>query len=830
MSGVAPITQEQLRRLHPHAVDDASAVRALLERAAAQGAELRRGMNRAIQPEAARIERIDDDRVVLRTQNFEAVGNRPVVLNFLGDGRPYSFVTTALREAPGHLELRLPAAIHLAERRDRERRPPPAGGAGGWRVLLLGGGGEGLAAEVEDHSAGGLGVRAPTRPALREGSQLRVRFLDGEAKGREAHAQVRSRVDLASRPGWVRLGLALAEGPASSAIVPEVQEHLLPGGALRQAWRGWRLLGAGARVAAASTARRIAGRRPRAPEVRVVEYASREGEKLVAILDSYGDPRGATAVVIAPAWGRTKETLLPLARSIVSTFRAAGQAVAVVRFDGIRKRGESHNDPECRVPGREQHHFSFSQGVRDIFATLDYVDRELAPSRRVLVTFSAASIDGRAALARDGGARLGGWICVVGSSDLQSMMRVISGGVDYLGGAERGVRFGIQEILGVEVDMDFAALDAIRAGMAFLEDSRRDFGEIAVPVTWLHGKHDAWMDLGRIRDVLSHGPQEQRRLVVVPTGHQLSSSRQALEVFQWIASEAARMALGRALPPRAPDLGDLEARRRAERGRLPRPGADLRAFWRDYLVGRDGRLGIELMTSASAYQKLMAAQIEALELREGARVADLGAGTGAFALQLGARADRPRSLEVVALDFVGAALRRARSRLRACDTPGLAVHFVECNLALAGGRRGVPLRSAGFDAVLASLLLSYLDAPEMLLREAARLLRPGGRLVISTLCKDADISKIYVEGFEELKAGLTRTVFDAEERRQLEPALRSFLNDAARLLDFEEQGAFRFWEPGELAALARSCGFEDVRSFDAFGEPPQAIVLAARRP
>ena len=70
-------------------------------------------------------------------------------------------------------------------------------------------------------------------------------------------------------------------------------------------------------------------------------------------------------MVIPPAWGRTKETLLPLAATIVETFRRAGQPVRVVRFDGTHRRGESHVDPELRTPGEEYLHFTFSQAVRE---------------------------------------------------------------------------------------------------------------------------------------------------------------------------------------------------------------------------------------------------------------------------------------------------------------------------------------------------------------------------------------------------------------------------------------------------------------------------------
>ena len=44
---------------------------------------------------------------------------------------------------------------------------------------------------------------------------------------------------------------------------------------------------------------------------------------------------------------------------------------AVIRFDGTNRRGESHVDPECRSPGHEYLHFTFSQAVRDIQALVD---------------------------------------------------------------------------------------------------------------------------------------------------------------------------------------------------------------------------------------------------------------------------------------------------------------------------------------------------------------------------------------------------------------------------------------------------------------------------
>ncbi len=62
----------------------------------------------------------------------------------------------------------------------------------------------------------------------------------------------------------------------------------------------------------------------------------------------------------------------------------------------------------------------------------------------MFVSFSAAAIEARKALARDREGLIDAWISVVGSPDLQSMARSISGGVDFSLGYERSLWFGFQ--------------------------------------------------------------------------------------------------------------------------------------------------------------------------------------------------------------------------------------------------------------------------------------------------------------------------------------------------------------------------------------------------
>ena len=98
-------------------------------------------------------------------------------------------------------------------------------------------------------------------------------------------------------------------------------------------------------------------------------------------------------------------------------------------------------------------------------------------------------------------------------------------------------------------------------------------------------------------------------------------------------------------------------------------------------------------------------------------VLDLGTGTGRM-LELLA----PRAARAVGIDGSPAMLSVARSRL---DRKGLR------NVQLRQGDiYALPLERDGYDLVVVHQVLHYLDDPGRAIREAARVLRPGGRLLV----------------------------------------------------------------------------------------------------
>ncbi len=96
-------------------------------------------------------------------------------------------------------------------------------------------------------------------------------------------------------------------------------------------------------------------------------------------------------------------------------------------------------------------------------------------------------------------------------------------------------------------------------------------------------------------------------------------------------------------------------------------------------------------------------------------VADLGCGTGAFTAELARSGAR-----VIGVDQSAAMLKVARRATR--GLPNVELHQASLE--------SVPLPDRSCDAALLLLVLSYVAAVEPVLREARRILAPGGRLVV----------------------------------------------------------------------------------------------------
>jgi ubiquinone/menaquinone biosynthesis C-methylase UbiE len=164
----------------------------------------------------------------------------------------------------------------------------------------------------------------------------------------------------------------------------------------------------------------------------------------------------------------------------------------------------------------------------------------------------------------------------------------------------------------------------------------------------------------------------------------------------------------------------------------------------------------------------------------GRAVLDVGAGDGTYAVALAQRGAR-----VCAIDMSSTALAQAN---RKALVAGVTLETV------AADALQLPFPSGRFDLVLAVTALSFVSSPTLTLREMARVLRPGGCLVLG-----------------ELGARSAWAVW----RR------------ACALLGSRTWRGAHFWTPSELRRLASDAGLLPGSVFGAAYYPPCGVAAAA---
>lgn len=143
----------------------------------------------------------------------------------------------------------------------------------------------------------------------------------------------------------------------------------------------------------------------------------------------------------------------------------------------------------------------------------------------------------------------------------------------------------------------------------------------------------------------------------------------------------------------------------------------------------------------AAYRSELAA-VRALLPREGAGL-EIGVGTGRFAAPLGVR---------VGLDPSGPMLARARRRGVSC---------------VRGAAEALPFDGACFDYILLVTVICFVDDAGRMLREARRVLKPGGRVVIGFIDRESPVGRRYEARKHESVFYRDATFFSAAEVEHL---------------------------------------------------------------
>jgi SAM-dependent methyltransferase len=170
------------------------------------------------------------------------------------------------------------------------------------------------------------------------------------------------------------------------------------------------------------------------------------------------------------------------------------------------------------------------------------------------------------------------------------------------------------------------------------------------------------------------------------------------------------------------------------------------------------------------------------DLHEGETVLDLGSGAGADVL-ISARRVGPAG-RAIGLDMTDEMLEAARANARAAGVEN--AEFVK------GYIEEVPLPDASVDVIISNCVINLAADKGRVLREAARVLRPGGRLAVSDVIADEDMT-------EETRADMaqwTGCIAGALTRAEYESQLT-----AAGFVDVEVRETHRVHEQAASAVV-----------------------------
>ena len=148
------------------------------------------------------------------------------------------------------------------------------------------------------------------------------------------------------------------------------------------------------------------------------------------------------------------------------------------------------------------------------------------------------------------------------------------------------------------------------------------------------------------------------------------------------------------------------------------------------------------------------------ELREGETVLDLGSGAGGDVL-ISARRVGPRG-RVIGLDMTDEMLELARANATAAGASN--VEFVK------GYIEEIPLPDASVDVVISNCVINLAADKRAVLAEAARVLRPGGRVAVSDVLADPDMDDATRNDMAAYTGCIAGALTEAEFRAALTAA------------------------------------------------------------
>lgn len=562
--------------------------------------------------------------------------------SFTMEDASYSFSTVRTRWSNGIGTFLIPSVIYRGEKRSGKRKNDT-------RAIELAASSLKVSGRIIDSSRRGVLCEIPTE-LFQEYTPVAGQSMDISVNGITTPGEIRHIVENRNKKGNTVLRIGLETGIIRKKPYTTIYNE-----------KNWKDTWNGPEYPLNN---------PHLARPRVISYTDCNERKIVALLHILDPNKPCTAVIIPPAFGKKKEALAPLALTLMANFSAAGENIAVLRYDGIDRPGESDNTNRHARRGYEMLGYRINQGYTDLEATMQWVQSNnlFKAEKTVLISSSMSALDARRLQSAKTVNKADYWISLMGVSSAQGTLRNVLGGLDVIANHRMGLPIGTMGMLGQLVDMDRMAADMTHLGYATIADAREAMSHIETPVTWLFGVFDKWMITEEIRDIMSIKSPGSREVIEIPTAHNLRTSNDAISAFQLISSAIIQKLHKKTISVVSPDKGELLDLLTRERERVTEnEHLDLNRYWKGYLVGEsEGEEGYDFYSKLAEFHEFVHLQASLLNPRPGESIADMGCGTGlvseAILLQLAKSNNDLKGSRFTAVDLINEALDKASSK------------------------------------------------------------------------------------------------------------------------------------------------------------------------
>ncbi len=550
-----------------------------------------------------------------------------------------------------------------------------------------------------------------------------------------------------------------------------------------------------------------------------VTYPSRTGMNLVGCWDrtANAEERKAPFVLMAPKYAESKKNNLQIA------YYLAANGFNVLRFDHACHVGESEG-----IMAK----FTLGDAVEDIRGSLDYLEKHFGTREVILFSASLSARCSFRAAALD--ERIVKLVSVVGVLNIQYTLYQIYK-EDLVGGHIAGKRWGVNDILGFDIDLDHLFDRMIRDDMHDREGTRKDLAWTRAPIVYLAAERDAWVDSADV-DLLLRPRKNTVVHVIRDALHEVrENARAAREALKLVVKACLDEPIDEVSDESIaePDKKQVLARNRIERELLQKAQPEQepeKHFWTQYL--RKYSI-LERFEDYQEYLDLIGSLLGKIEPDD--LLLDAGCGNGLFGIWLiRDLLERGRRKPVfpppmyVAMDLTQTGLAEAFRHhaeavfelvagLTSMPLPLLDLAYAQADLEECDEKAGkhLPFADNCFTRICCSLVISYLKRPEVVVRELARVLAPGGRIVITSMKPYCDMSSIY------------RDFLHQEVRNDELESARDLLRAAGRIKVKEEKGYYRFFSGEVMASMAGEAGLKNIDVRCSFGD--QTHLIAAEK-